>query len=108
MTDDARVHRLAANEAIARQVNEQVEQVAERWRGDSEPLEILCECSLSECTERLHVPLADYAGVREHDARFMLVDDHIVEEIEKRVGAVGDATVVEKLGESREVAEELA
>ena len=108
MTDDARIRRLAANEAIARQVNEQVEQVAERSRRDGEPLEILCECSLSECTQRLHVPLADYAGVRKHDARFMLVDDHIVEEIEKRVGAVGDATVVEKLGESREVAEELA
>jgi hypothetical protein len=108
LTDDARVHRLAVNEAIARQVNEQVEQVAERWRRDNEPLEILCECSLGDCTQRLHVPLADYARVREHDARFMLVDDHIVEEIEKRVGEVGDATVVEKLGEGRKVAEELA
>ena len=108
MTDDARVRRLAANEAIARQVNEQVEQLAERWSRDDEPLEILCECSLGECTQRLHVPLADYAGVREHDARFMLVDDHIVQEIEKRVGQVGDATVVEKLGEGREIAGEIA
>ena len=108
MTDDARVRRLAANEAIARQVNEQVEQIAQRLSRDGEPLEILCECSLDECTQRLHVPLADYTSVREHDARFMLVDDHIVDEIEKRVGKVGDATVVEKLGEGREVTEELA
>jgi hypothetical protein len=108
LTDDARVRRLAANEAIARQVNEQVEQLAERLGKDSEPLEILCECSLGECAQRLHVPLADYTSVREHDARFMLVDDHIVDEIEKRVGKVGDATVVEKLGEGREVTEELA
>ena len=106
--DDARVSRLAANEAIARQVNEQVEQIAQRLSRDAEPLEILCECSLGECTQRLHVPLADYNGVREHDARFMLVDDHIVDEIEKRVGEVGDATVVEKLGEGRQIAEELA
>jgi hypothetical protein len=99
--DDSRTHRLAANEAIARQVNEQVEELAQ-------PLEILCECSLGNCTQRLHVPLTDYNRVREHDARFMLVDDHIVDELEKRVGEVGDATVVEKLGEAREVAEERA
>jgi hypothetical protein len=106
--DDLRVRRLAANEAIARQVNEQVEQLAQRFSTDDKPLEILCECSLGECTQRLHVLLADYNRVREHDARFMLVDDHIVDEIEKRIGEVGDATVVEKLGEGREVAEELA
>jgi hypothetical protein len=106
--DDSRTHRLAANEAIARQVNEQVEELAQRLSTHGEPLEILCECSLGNCTQRLHVPLTDYNRVREHDARFMLVDDHIVDELEKRVGEVGDATVVEKLGEAREVAEERA
>jgi hypothetical protein len=106
--DDARVRRLAANEAIARQVNEQVEQLGRRWNQPSEPLEILCECSLAECTQRLHVPLDDYLGVRENDTRFMLVDDHIVEEIERRVGKAGDATVVEKIGPGRDVATALA
>ncbi len=104
MTDDARVRRLAANEAIARQVNEQVEQLSERWNEPGEPLEILCECSLAECTQRLHVPLVDYQAVRENDARFMLVDQHIDKEIERRVGEVGDATVVEKFGPGRDVA----
>ena len=107
MTDDARVRRLAANEALARQVNEQVEQLATRWNA-GEPLEILCECSLAECTARLHVPLPDYTEVRENDTRFLVVDSHIVEEIERRVGQAGDATVVEKLGPGREVAAELA
>ncbi len=106
--DDARVRRLAANEAIARQVNEQVEQLAQRWSTKNEPLEILCECALSDCTQRLHVPLPDYNTVREDDARFMVVDDHVVAEIERRVGRAGDATVVEKVGTSREVAEDLA
>ena len=108
MDDDARVRRLAANEAIARQVNEQVEQLGERWNGPDEPLEILCECSRAECTQRLHVPLADYRAVRENDARFMLVEDHLDEEIERPVGEVGDATVVEKLGPGRDVAEATA
>jgi hypothetical protein len=108
MDEDARVRRLAANEAIARQVNEQVEQLGERWNAPEEPLEILCECSRAECTQRLHVSLPDYRTVRENDARFMLVDGHVDLEIERRVDEVGDATVVEKFGPGREVAVESA
>jgi hypothetical protein len=106
--DDERVRRLAANEAIARQVNEQVEELGQRWNAPGEPLEILCECSRAECTQRLHVSLADYTAVRENDTRFMIVDGHMVEEIERRVGEVGEAIVVEKLGPGREVAIETA
>ena len=106
--DDQRVRRLAENEAIARQVNEQVEQLGQRWNAPGEPLEILCECSLAECTQRLHVSLTDYAAVREHDTRFLLVDSHVIEEIERRVGEVGDAIIVEKVGPGREVAAETA
>jgi hypothetical protein len=106
--DDQRVLRLAENEAIARQVNEQVEQLGRRWNAPGEPLEILCECSLAECTQRLHVSLADYAAVREHDTRFLVVDGHMIEEIERRVGEAGDAIVVEKLGPGRDVAIENA
>jgi hypothetical protein len=106
--EDDRVRRLAANEALARQVNEQVEQLGQRWNDPGEPLEILCECSLADCTLRLKVSMADYHAVRENDTRFMLVDDHVVEEIERRVGTVGEATVVEKVGPGRDVAIELA
>ena len=106
--DDERVRRLAENEAIARQVNEQVEKLGQRWNEPGEPLEILCECSLAECTQRLHVSLTDYASVREHDTRFLIVDGHMIEEIERRVGEVGDAIVVEKLGPGRDVAVETA
>ena len=106
--DDERVRRLAENEAIARQVNEQVEKLGQRWNAPGEPLEILCECSLAECTQRLHVLLVDYASVREDDTHFMITDGHMIEEIERRVGEVGDAVVVEKLGPGREVAVETA
>ena len=106
--DDQRVRRLAENEAIARQVNEQVEKLGKRWNAPGEPLEILCECSLAECTQRLHVSLADYAAVREHDTRFLIADGHMVEGIERQVGEAGDAIVVEKLGPGRDVAIETA
>lgn len=106
--DEARERRLAANEAIAREVNAQVEQLAARWNHPDSPMELLCECSLDECSDRIHVPLADYTRVRESAVQFMLVDAHVIEEIEERVGEAGDATVVEKTGPGRDVAAQLA
>src|SRR4029077_10079293 len=40
---EARARRLAENETIARQVNDQVEKLGQRWNEPGEPLEILCE-----------------------------------------------------------------
>lgn len=106
--DAERQRRLAANEAIAREVNAQVEQLAARWNEHDEAMELLCECSLGDCTERVHVPLDRYLEVRQSPVRFMLVDSHVDERIENRVGEAGDSTVVEKIGEGREVAADLA
>jgi hypothetical protein len=106
--DDARERRLAANEAIAREVNAQVEQLSTRWDTAADAMDLLCECSDDACSERVHVPLDQYRDVRQHDARFMLVDSHVREEIEDRVGTAGDATVVEKRGPGKAVAEATA
>lgn len=106
--DDARVRRLAANEAIARRVNEQVEQLGQRWNTPGEPLEILCECCLADCTHRLHVTITEYSAVRGDATRFIVIDDHVLDEIERRVGRAGEATIVEKLGPGRDVAIETA
>jgi hypothetical protein len=104
--EEDRARRLALNEAVARELNDAVGAVVERWHDDGDPFEIVCECSHVSCRERLHVTTSDYAAVRAHPARFLLVDDHVVAEIERRVGAAGDATVVEKIGFGRQVAEE--
>jgi hypothetical protein len=108
VTDDARLRRLALNEAVAREVNDAVGEIAERWHHDDEPIEIICECSRESCSERIHVAIRDYAKVRAHDTRFLVRDDHVVEEIERRVGTAGDGTVVEKIGPGRQVAEATA
>lgn len=89
-------------------MNARVEELAARWNDPEDAMELLCECSHDECIERVRVSAADYRGVREHDDRFMLVDAHVIEEIERRVGEAGDATVVEKIGPGNDVAEALA
>lgn len=101
--DDALARKLAANEAVFREVNERVEEVASAWTPPGEPMELICECSHEVCMERVHVTRDDYTRVRADDTRFLVVDSHVVEEIERRVATAGDATVVEKIGPGRAV-----
>jgi hypothetical protein len=106
--DEQRARKLAENEALAREVNERVGEVAAGWHTDDEPLEFICECSLAECTERIHLRLAEYLDVRSSTVRFALVGAHVNPEIEVAVDEAGDAIVVEKIGAGREVADETA
>jgi hypothetical protein len=106
--DEDRARRLALNEAIARDVNNAVGEIAADWHADHERISLICECSLESCSERIHVTLPEYGEVRRHPNRFLVVDEHVVEQIEQRVGSAGDATVVEKIGPGRDVAEATA
>jgi hypothetical protein len=107
VTDVARA-RLAENEALARDVNERVGAVAASWYAPSEPLEFVCECSQEECSAHIHLLVSEYGELRSSPHWFALVPDHIVPEIERLVRELGDAVVVEKVGASRDVAEETA
>lgn len=106
--DDPRARRLAENEALAREVNERVGDVAGPWYGEDEPIEFVCECSFADCSERVHLRLAEYSRVRSSPDWFVLVPEHIVSEMEREVDRIGDGVLVEKLGAARDVAEETA
>src|SRR5919199_4406078 len=106
--DVDRERKLAENEALAREVNERVDEVAASWYADTEALEFVCECSHDDCTERVHLRASEYRRVRASPLTFALVRDHVVPEIERVIGEVGDAALVEKIGVGREVADETA
>ena len=106
--DDARARRLAENEALVREVNERVGDVAASWYDADEKVAFVCECSLEDCTERVRLTMREYERVRSSPAWFAILPEHLVGAIEKRVETIGDVLVVEKLGPSREVAEETA
>jgi hypothetical protein len=105
---DPRAQRLAENEALAREVNERVGEVSESWLREDEPVEFVCECSLDECSDRIHLRMAEYRQVRTSPVRFAMLREHLVPEIEVVVGEAGDAVIVEKLGPGQDVAEETA
>jgi hypothetical protein len=104
--DERRERRLAENEALAREVNERVGDVAAAWYGEDERLDFVCECSLDECSDRVRLRMAEYSRVRSSPYWFVLLPEHLVPEIEREVERIGDYVVVEKLGAGRDVAEE--
>jgi hypothetical protein len=98
--------RLARNEAFFRQVNERINDVADRLHGDP-PHEFFCECADPACTERITMTTADYEWVRANGARFVLALGHVAPEIEHVVEREVDHVVVEKLGVAARVAKKL-
>jgi hypothetical protein len=93
--------RAARNEALFREVNEQVATLAAR---DDEAASFVCECSDADCMHRIRVPLRSYEEVRSHPRRFIVRAGHesaFEHVIERR----GDYSIVEKEGLAGRVAD---
>lgn len=103
---DARVQRLANNEAIFRDVNERIEEVAAAQAIDEHVFEFLCECSNIDCTLRLPLTLAAYERVRDDSAQFVVAPGHDLPEIEAVVYRAKGYQIVRKQGEAAELAED--
>lgn len=95
-----REKRLGANEALFREVNDRVAEVAERFvevEDDESPIEFTCECGITDCTERMPMTLAEFEAVRVVPTRFAVVPGHDVPDIERVVERHPSYVVVEKL-----------
>jgi|SRR5579884_3150278 len=98
--------RAARNEALFREVNEQVDSLSERQgSGAEEELLFICECSDDRCTERVAVPRAVYEEVRANARRFLVVPGHD-QHFEDVVERTERYAIVEKEGRAGEVAEQ--
>jgi hypothetical protein len=94
--------RFARNEAIFREVNERIEELAER--GELDSLDILCECGNPDCKEPLRVSVAEYEHVRQEPTDFFVAPGHAIPGIERVVDDSGSFEVVRKLAEEGELA----
>jgi hypothetical protein len=103
--DAALEQRIAANEALFRQINERIEQG--HWPGEEHvSLALRCECARLGCNEMLDLPPRGYEEVREHPRRFIVKPGHEVPEAENVVARSRGYLVVEKFGTAGQVAEE--
>ena len=100
--------RAGHNQALFREVNEQIRQMAETFEQLTPDGVWICECLNTECAERVELTLAEYEAVREDPARFIVApgDDHFDPVVEERVAGNERYWVVEKLGVSGKVAAE--
>jgi hypothetical protein len=81
----ARDERLAGNEALVREVNERVSEVAEHFvevERQTEKVDFICECGRGDCTEPITMTLAEYEAIRAEPTHFGVVPHHEQPEIE--------------------------
>jgi hypothetical protein len=90
--------RLAQNEAVFRDVNENIKDVVSDLPGRDGTYEFVCECADSGCTMRITLTLAKYARIRSSPVRFVIAPGHEVAAVESVVEEHDGHAVVEKHG----------
>src|SRR5712691_6121523 len=75
---DGRGERIGVNEAIFREVNERIEELAETFDLKAEPLDLVCECGNADCVKRITMTIAEYEAVRSESRQFAVFPGHEV------------------------------
>ncbi len=106
---EERIRRIGENEALYRQVNEQVRGIN---RGASAlpsgEFSVLCECGTLDCMQHIVVSRTVYEETRSNSHRFMVLPDHQIDELEVVVADHGSFVVLEKTPpQARRIAEEM-
>jgi hypothetical protein len=106
----ARDERLAGNEALFREVNERVAEVATHFievETQTEPVDFTCECGRAECAQPITMTMGEYEAIRARPTHFAVVPEHEQPEIEVVIERHPRYFVVEKREEdAQEIARE--
>ena len=94
---------MAQNEALARRINDRIEY--QRPRNGESADTFVCECIRVDCGGELDLSIGQYARVRAHPRRFIVLPGHEEPAIETTVEVYDGYLVVEKHGEAGRIAE---
>jgi hypothetical protein len=111
-----RDERMAANEALFREVNERIFDATAAlgdwpWGAASSRIDFVCECGHAECFEQIPLTREEYERIRASPRRFVIKGGHEMPELEHEVDVPAGPEgiiVVEKEGAAARVAEEYA
>jgi hypothetical protein len=104
---DERARRIGLNEAVFRQVNERIEELAETFGLTKQQLDLICECGNAECSSRIAMTQKDYETLRSDSATFAVVRGHEIPDVEEIIKRETGYDVVRKCaGDAVEVARE--
>ena len=102
---DERVRRIGLNEAVFRQVNERIEDLADTF-GLGGKLDLICECGNASCTSRIEMDHGEYEHLRSDSQMFAVVSGHEILDVEEIVERHKTYDVVRKTADdAQEVAE---
>jgi hypothetical protein len=106
----ARDERLAGNEALFREVNERVAEVATHFidvETHTERVDFTCECGRAVCAEPITMTIAEYEAIRAKSTHFAVAPKHEQPEIEIVIERRPTYFVVEKRDpDAQEIARE--
>jgi len=104
MDQDERARRIGVNEAVFREVNERIEDLATTF--GLEPLDLLCECGDASCTQRIEMDHKRYEELRSDSTTFAVVSGHERPDVEEIIARHRFYNIVRKVAaDAREVAE---
>jgi hypothetical protein len=97
--------RAARNEALFREVNQNIARLEERHGTTATVPVYVCECASAGCTSQIAIDPQTYRRVRKNPRLFFLLPGHEDPQLERVVEKHPEFLVVEKTGEAGEVAE---
>jgi hypothetical protein len=101
-----RAERQGRNESLFREVNERIAELNQSFQVEGRS-EFLCECGQEGCTEPVSISLAEYEDIRLVSTRFFVLPGHENEHFERIVERNDRFTVVDKVGDAAEEADDL-
>lgn len=88
-------HRIVANQAAFRDINEAIERG--QWPGETgAPVAFRCECARLGCNQLVELPISEYQEIRAHSRRFFVARGHELPDAEAIVETRPGYVVVEK------------
>ncbi len=93
--DAARVARVTQNEALFREVNEQIDALND-FGAHLETFGVVCECGEVTCSDVITTRRSIYEGVRAFPERFIVRAGHVFPDVESVVETHDDFVVVAK------------
>ena len=85
-----REERIGMNEAVFRDVNERIQDVATAFDLTSEPLDLICECGDASCVQRISISRDEYEQMRADPHLFAIAPGHeapgVEDVVDRRTG----------------------
>jgi hypothetical protein len=104
---EEQARRVGLNEALFREVNEQIRSLTDEFSTDDGAITVICECGDADCTDRVELRLSDYERVRTDSLLYVIAKGHVFPEVERVVEKSDGYEVVEKRpGIAADLAEE--